>query len=602
MLALFVFSCDEAIVYVDGVQISEPETTTYYVGDTVEVTVEVTPPDATLPDVSWTSDPAGIVDVEETTDGATITALAPGEVTVTASSGDGTVTDTLILTIEAVAVTAVAIDAPTTTTYTVGETVDLTAAVTPTNATDQGITWSTSDADVATVTATDTGATVTATGVGTVDIIATSDDDTTISDSITLTIDPIDVTGVSIDTPTYSLIGVGGGETLSVTVSPSDATDQTVSWSSSDTAVATVDSTTGEVAGVAAGTATITATTDDGSFSDTVEITVATVTVISSGPVAFDPGVEQRIEIAIAPADADLEYSVTVDDDTVAHVVDELLLSEVFRLVGLAQGTATVTVAAVDNAAVSDTVDINVGADLVDPKLVEFAYLVDSDTIQLQFTELMATASVEDDTIYTITVDGDAVAVTGATVVTPENPWYGTQVRVGLASEPDDGARINVVVSGGQDAAGNGIDTGANSWAWTNSSGFGSIDGTKIIVAADGTVSLQAGAVTMSAGYSGFTIYAVVPEAPDTNSYPLTYNTVNSDGSVDALAPFPSQFAGNQTVNENFQADILQTDGSGNAVFRNGSYGIGFSATNDSTGNMEFGSNEGVFFDVTTGW
>lgn len=53
---------------------------------------------------------------------------------------------------------------------------------------------------------------------------------------------------------------VTAGETITLTaeVLPADATDKTVTWSSSDTAIATVDST-GKVTGVAAGTATITA-------------------------------------------------------------------------------------------------------------------------------------------------------------------------------------------------------------------------------------------------------------------------------------------------------------------------------------------------------
>ena len=50
--------------------------------------------------------------------------------------------------------------------------------------------------------------------------------------------------------------------TLSATITPEDATDKTITWSSSDEKVATVDA--GKVTGVAEGTATITATTKDG--------------------------------------------------------------------------------------------------------------------------------------------------------------------------------------------------------------------------------------------------------------------------------------------------------------------------------------------------
>ena len=60
--------------------------------------------------------------------------------------------------------------------------------------------------------------------------------------------------------------------TLTATVAPADATNKTVTWSSSDDTIATVAD--GVVTGVAAGTATITVTTQDGGFTDTAEITV----------------------------------------------------------------------------------------------------------------------------------------------------------------------------------------------------------------------------------------------------------------------------------------------------------------------------------------
>lgn len=80
------------------------------------------------------------------------------------------------------------------------------------------------------------------------------------------------MTGVSLDKATAS-IAVGGTDTLVATVTPNNATVQTVTWSSDDTSVATVNA--GVVEGVAAGTATITVTTVDGGFTDTCEVTVS---------------------------------------------------------------------------------------------------------------------------------------------------------------------------------------------------------------------------------------------------------------------------------------------------------------------------------------
>lgn len=82
------------------------------------------------------------------------------------------------------------------------------------------------------------------------------------------------VTGVNI-TPTTLSINVGQTASLTASVLPSNATNKSVSWSSNNLAVATVN-TNGVVAAVAAGSATITATTIDGGFKATSVVTVST--------------------------------------------------------------------------------------------------------------------------------------------------------------------------------------------------------------------------------------------------------------------------------------------------------------------------------------
>ncbi len=89
--------------------------------------------------------------------------------------------------------------------------------------------------------------------------------------------DPVDVTGVTIDQSTVKDVEVGKTITLKATVEPADATNKSVTWSSSDTSIATVDAN-GRVKGKAEGKATITVTAGDTGkkvvVSDSAEISV----------------------------------------------------------------------------------------------------------------------------------------------------------------------------------------------------------------------------------------------------------------------------------------------------------------------------------------
>ncbi|NDP19565.1 MAG: T9SS type A sorting domain-containing protein [Paludibacter sp.] len=85
----------------------------------------------------------------------------------------------------------------------------------------------------------------------------------------------IAVTGVSLAPTSVSVI-VGATATLTATVAPSNATNKTVSWSSNNTSVATVNSS-GVVTGIAAGLATITVTTQDGSKTATCAVTITSL-------------------------------------------------------------------------------------------------------------------------------------------------------------------------------------------------------------------------------------------------------------------------------------------------------------------------------------
>ena len=91
--------------------------------------------------------------------------------------------------------------------------------------------------------------------------------------TVNVTAAPVAVTGVTID-ETLS-VNIGQTKTPSYTVAPAEATNKTVSFTSDNPAVATVNATTGAVTGVSKGTATITVKTADGNFTDTCTVTVS---------------------------------------------------------------------------------------------------------------------------------------------------------------------------------------------------------------------------------------------------------------------------------------------------------------------------------------
>ena len=160
----------------------------------------------------------------------------------------------------------------------VGGTEPLTATVLPSNATNINVTWSSSDESIATV---DAYGVVTAVSAGTALITVTTVDGGFVASCIvTVTAQPISVTGVSLNKPSATII-VGRTEPLTATVYPANATNRGVTWSSSNPSVATVDAY-GVVTAVSAGTALITVTTVDGGFAASCTVTVGEAMLLSS--------------------------------------------------------------------------------------------------------------------------------------------------------------------------------------------------------------------------------------------------------------------------------------------------------------------------------
>ncbi len=120
----------------------------------------------------------------------------------------------------------------------------------------------------------------------------------------------IPVTGITIDeTVTIDENGTG---IINATVIPSDATNQTITWSSDNESVATVDST-GVVTAVSIGTATITATTQDGNYTDTCVVTVQAEAMPTEFEISYLN--EWNVDSVYPEKDNTICFYATVDKD-----------------------------------------------------------------------------------------------------------------------------------------------------------------------------------------------------------------------------------------------------------------------------------------------
>ena len=195
-------------------------------GDSETLTATVSPSNATNKKVIWTSTDGSIASV----DNGRVTALKPGNTTIKAKSDDGGKTATCQVTVKAKVynVESVSLD-KTNITLTEGDSETLTATVYPDNATNKNVSWKSSNTSVATV----NNGVVTALKAGTATITVTTEDGgKTATCQVTVNARIYNVESVSLDKTSITLTE-GDSETLTATVSPSNATNKNVIWKSS---------------------------------------------------------------------------------------------------------------------------------------------------------------------------------------------------------------------------------------------------------------------------------------------------------------------------------------------------------------------------------
>jgi|GEM_PF-1113597 len=150
-----------------------------------------------------------------------------------------------------------------------GASYPLKATVTPEKAENPRLQWTSSDPSVATV---DDEGVVTPLSIGEAAITVTTEDGGYTDTCLIQVIEIVPASGIVLDTAELEL-AIGTSGMLQATVMPSGATNRRVIWSSSDSSVATVDSS-GNVTGLSAGTAIITVKSTDGGFAAEAVVSV----------------------------------------------------------------------------------------------------------------------------------------------------------------------------------------------------------------------------------------------------------------------------------------------------------------------------------------
>ncbi|MEL6560242.1 MAG: Ig-like domain-containing protein [Bacteroidota bacterium] len=245
------------------------------VGTTQTLEATIVPVETFNQTVTWSSSDDAVATVSEN---GLVTAIRAGTVTITAMATDGSgETGTISIEINPVLVSDITVMGDDE--MIIGTSQTLTATILPENATDNSITWSSSDDNIATV---DETGQVSAVSAGMVTITATANDDSGQSGTISIQISPILITSITISGDEE--MDNGTTQTLIAVITPENPTDGSLTWSSSDQTVATVDDS-GLVSAIGPGSVTISATANDGSeISGNIMITVREVLSATDEP------------------------------------------------------------------------------------------------------------------------------------------------------------------------------------------------------------------------------------------------------------------------------------------------------------------------------
>ena len=349
-------SLDDSVIYkVTQVELDKTSLT-LDVNESETLTATITPGNATNKTVTWDSSAPGVATVDTS---GKVTAVAQGSTTITATAADGSgKSATCTVTVneaETVPVESVSLD-KSNLELTEGGTDTLTATITPSNASNKSVTWSSDNESVATV----TNGVVTAVTPGIATItVTTADQSKTATCEVTVAAATVPVTGVTLSQNEAHLYynRTPNTLTLTATVAPDNATNKAVTWTSSNPSVATVEN--GVVTAAARGTAVITATAADGSgASASCTVTVSsylppansnykiTVEATQGGTVTADPtAAKAGATVTLTPApDAGYQVGTVAVTDRFGEAVAVTENADGTYVFTMPNGQVTVTV------------------------------------------------------------------------------------------------------------------------------------------------------------------------------------------------------------------------------------------------------------------
>ncbi len=298
-----------------------------------------------------------------------------------------------------------------------GSTAILEAVVSPSNAKDKSLTWTSSDSNVVTV---DENGNIKALKEGKATItVTTTDGGFTATTEVTVSKDIVAVTGVSFDRTSID-VPYGTTYTLKADIEPSNATNKNLIWKSSNTDIVTVNK--GVITAKKVGTATVTVTTSDGGYTATITVRVthvSTTGVSISGNREVVVNGTIRLTANISPANAtNKSVSWSVSDPSIATIDKNGTVR------GIKEGEVTVTVVTKDGnkKATYQVKVVKQGATSVSISGASEAYV--GETIKLSATVKPSTAvdktvtwSVDNESIASIDQTGKLTAKQKGTVV-----------------------------------------------------------------------------------------------------------------------------------------------------------------------------------------